>query len=84
MIFTAREKRAVAKRFIAFRKKNLMNQTELAALLDVWRETVSHIETGRKMPHRSTLKKFALLEAKGRTKELRAEYTHRKIGELST
>jgi len=81
MKYTEAEKRAVATRFIAFRKTSLISQRELADLIGLKnRESVSNIERGLVMPHRSTMKRFLLLESKHKhDKQFRANAHSRRV-----
>ena len=76
--YTKRDREAIKSRFLRFRKKMLMTQAELAHHLGLNRASVSMIENGHQFPHRSTLKRFTLLENQTRTVDLRREYLHRR------
>lgn len=54
-----------AKRFKKFREKLQISQAELASMIGITREQVSHIERGRYQPRRySTMRRFVALEGK--------------------
>src|SRR5271165_3528263 len=83
-LYTKRERNLVGSRFRSLRKRTRMSQRELAFHLGMSDCTISLIENGHVFPHRSTLRKFALIEAQNKTDYLatkRREYTQRRTGD---
>ena len=56
------EKREIARRFKALRRKARLSQALLAELLNLCRQAVNEIENGHTMPHAATWSRFCELE----------------------
>ena len=64
MEFRPKNKTEIARRFNKLRRPAFMTQLELGQLIGVCRQAVSDIENKKTLPHSSTWKRFAVLEAK--------------------
>ena len=56
------EKREIAKRFKALRRKARISQSLLGELIDICRQSISEIENAHTMPHATTWSRFCELE----------------------
>ena len=60
------DRRVVSRRFRSFRRRALLTQAHLAAILELCRQAVNTIESGRVLPHLETWNKFCFLELRHR------------------
>ena len=58
LIQTKRKRERMASRFINFRKRNKLTQSELGNLIELTRVEVINIEKARKFPRYSTIDRF--------------------------
>jgi len=57
-------KAAIAKRFMALRRKSRMTQEQLGEIIGICRQSVNEIENRRVYPHYTTIDRFAALESR--------------------
>jgi len=48
----------IAQTVLMLRKKKGLSQVKMAKMIDITQASLSHIESGRKMPHKSTIDKI--------------------------
>ena len=58
------DKAEIARRFKALRRRAHMTQLQLGDIIGICRQAVSDIENKRTLPHRTTWRRFAALEAR--------------------
>lgn len=64
------QKREIAARFRALRRRALLSQSDLGRIISFCRQSVSEVESGRVMPHEATWRRFRALEAKHQQRKI--------------